>query len=208
MLGEPDPASEDAYPPANAALSYDCSVEQGFDFNKNAHTVSGFINSLKIRDREILADLSVTDPTDPSGDRILVFGVLSATYWDGGYGDPISLSAQVSADNRAILAEMARQTLGATEVEIEWTVYDHDGAAGVFFEAFHTNDRKLDGLIATTGGKTELRVAADPSEEVWMPMNFSFHIQVMPTEERAQWVYVATSAGEQLERKWGTDTVY
>ncbi len=79
-----------------AELSYSCSVEQGFNFEKDAQDMVGHINKLKIADKEMAEDLGVTNPEEITGDKVKVVGVISGMHWNGGFADPIEFDCRIS----------------------------------------------------------------------------------------------------------------
>ena len=199
-----DARSNDLHPPANRSTSFACSIERGFNFNKNAHQIVGFVNSLKIGEKELAADIDVTNPEKVSGDPIMVFGVLSGIYWEGGYADPIQFSAQVKTDNKNELTTLVHRTLANTEVEIEFTVYEHDAMAKRYYKAFHCNGRTLKGLVHKSGGELSMSIDSDEGMEVVSPKNFAFTLGVMPADlAGAQMIYRAISSVDQFEEAWG-----
>lgn len=189
--------------PSNAVSSYSCDVRQGFNFEKDSQVLVGFINYLKIGNKELNSDFSVTDPEDVSK-MIKVAGVLSGAHWQGGYADPILLSAQVSTNNKNNIATLLHKSMSNTEVEFEFTVYDYDPKVKAYYKAFHTNSQKLKGLIKKSAGELALNIEMDKSMEVVSPENYAFTIGIMPKEIDME-IHLAYSASDKLVKKFGVE---
>ena len=234
-------------PPANAELSFNLSVTQGFssdsssssdaaqseeianlekeiatlqaqiaslqntlnDLRRDSSDSSntdqnpvGFIEYLKIGDTEIRSDFSVIVPTSKSGQNVV--GVLSSIYWLGGHADPIHFSSQISKANMNTIASMIHRTLGNTEVEFAFSVYDYDSQAKSYYKSFHTNSVPLQGLIQKAGGELAIAIDPAPSSEVTDPSNFRFTLGVVP-QDRSQEVQIGVSATDTFSKKWGVE---
>ncbi len=196
-----DKPEETPEPPANASISYSCSVSQGFNFLKDAQDRVGHLVSIKIVDNELTPDLNVADPEDLYN-NVKVVGVISSLYWGGGYADFIQLSAQVSTSNKNALAMMMHQTMSNTEVELEFVVFDYDPDAKKYYKCLHTNKVKLKGLVAKSGGELAFNVGMDQSQEVTSPRNFTFQIVINP-QEISQELHLAFSESAKSVKKWG-----
>ncbi len=193
--------SEDNLPPDNADTSYDCSVSQGFNLEKDSQELVGFINSLSIDDTGLDIDFQVRDPEDVSGDSIRVVGVLSSIFWEGGYADPIQFSAQVSTANKASLATLMYR-LESSEVSFAFTVYDYDSQEKKYFKAFHSIGMSLDGLIQRQGGQLNMLIDTDQALEVVSPKNFTFMLGVSPVESD-QDIGIGVNAQDKFVKNWG-----
>jgi len=186
-------------PRAGVALT--ASVSQGFNFQKDAKTIVGHINFLKVGDTEMDSDLDVTDPMNVPK-KVKVFGVASNISWNGGYADPISFSAQVSVPNMSKLATLQHKSMANTEVMVQFTFYAYDPATKKYFMTFHTKAAKLSGLVLKRGGELAMNIATAQSYEVVSPKNHTFTLGVMPQPQAMQ-LYVATSPTSMTIRPWG-----
>lgn len=184
-----------------ASSSYSASVRQGFNFEKDAQVTVGYVNSLKVGDTQMAADLSVTDPENVTS-SVKVFGVVSSLYWEGGYTDAVQFAAQVSNDNKNKIASMVHTSMSNTEVEFEVTIYDYDPKVKKYYKAFHTNATKMKGLIKKSGGELHMAIDNDASGEVVSPKNFSFTLGVMP-QDTAQQLHLAVSSTDKFAKAWG-----
>ncbi len=184
-----------------AASSYSCSVRQGFNFEKDSQELVGHINYLKIGDTVMDADLNVTNPVDQTK-LVKVFGMVSGINWNGGYAEPVYFSAQVSVPNKNKLATLQHKSMANTEVEVQFTVYDYDPKAKTYYKCFHSDDKKLKGLVLKSGGELAMNIAMDQSSEVVSPKNFTFSLGVMP-QDMAQQIHLAVSKTGKFVKQWG-----
>ncbi|MCF2910449.1 hypothetical protein L1285_19240 [Pseudoalteromonas sp. DL2-H2.2] len=185
-----------------ASTNLACSVEQGFNFQKDAQIPVGYITSLKIGDREYKKDLAVTVPTDISGDKVKVVGVISHIFWEGGHADPIIFDCRISTGNKESSAVLQHTSMNDTSVSFSFVVYDYDPQEKTFYPNFHTNEIDLRGLISKVGGELEFGVDLDRADEVTSPKNFSFFLGVMPTEEKQE-AHFAVTTSAKFVKKWG-----
>ena len=186
-----------------AESSYNCSVRQGFNFEKDSQDFVGHINYLKIGDKELKADIGVTDPEDISK-TVKVVGVASDIYWAGGYADPIQFSCQIATDNKNLLATLLHKSLSNTEVLVTFNIYEYDPKAKKFFKCFHTNDVKLKCLVLKSGGELEMQMDMDQSLEVVSPKNFRFALGAMPQDEDMA-IHLAVSCTDKFAKKFGVE---
>lgn len=188
-------------PPANASSSFNCSVSQGFNFQKDSQEIVGHINYLKIGDTEMASDLNVTDPMNIAN-YVKIFGVASGIHWNGGYAEPVTFAAQVSVDNKNKLATLQHKSMANTEVELQFTIYDYDPKTKAYYQCFHTNAVKVKGLVLKQGGELAMNIAMDQSNEVVSPKNHAFQLGVMP-QDTAMEIHLAFSSTDKLVKPWG-----
>lgn len=188
--------------PALAASSdFRCSVEQGFNFQKDNKDTVGHLTYLKIGETVLKADFKETDPENITK-QVGIVGVLSALQWQGGYADPVTFAAQVSADNQKTLAALIKKNQANTKVEFGFNVYDYDRKAKKYHKSFHSNGVRLQGLVLKQGGGLSLNIAADASEEVPAPKNFTLQLGVMP-QDSAQEIHLGSSCTDKFVKQWG-----
>lgn len=184
-------------------LSYQCDVTQGFNFDKTMQSIVGHINSMKIGDTELDVDLAVTDPTDITGDKIKVVAVMSGIDWQGGFAQPLHISAQIGNKNQKSVTLLQHADLSNTAVEFKFTTYAYDPDAKKYYKCFHANDTVLKGLVEKDGGGgLSLSIDPDQSTEVMSPLNFYFDIGIMP-EDTEQEIHVAVSDTDKFVKNWG-----
>lgn len=186
-----------------AAISYDCDINQGYNFSNDVQAKVGHIISCTLNDEELASDMKVQDPEDTGGEKVAVFGVVSAIYWGGGYADPIQFSCQISNPNRVTIAQLLQgATLSNTGVKFKFNIYDYDFDAKLYYKCFHTDDNELEGLIQKSGGQLSIAMDMDQNMEVVSPKNFSFNLGIMP-EDKEQEVTLAYSSDSPVTLQWG-----
>lgn len=188
-----------------AELSFNCSVSQGFNFQKDQQPVVGHINTLKIGDQEIKADLNVTDPEDVAK-TVTVVGIANSIYWAGGYADPVQFSCQVSTASKKLLATLQHKSLSNTEVVFKFTIYEYDPTAKKYYKCFHTEGKDVNGLIYKSGGSLAMNMYTEESREIPSPKNYTFALGVMP-QDKDMALQMAVSVTDKFAKKWGVEVV-
>jgi hypothetical protein len=186
-----------------AELSYNCSVSQGFNFEKDQQILVGHIIKCKVGSEKFAADLHVSDPENPEK-LVKVFGIVSGIYWAGGYADPIQFSCQVSNDNKTKIATLTHKSMSNTEVEFMFNVYDYDPKKKKYYKCFHANNTDLKGLVQKSGGELNMSISMDQSMEIVSPKNFNFNLGVMPQDKNME-VHLAVSLSDKFVKKWGVE---
>ena len=180
---------------------YQCSVNQGFNFEKDQQDFVGHINNISIGGSDLKSDLSVTDPEDV-GNKVKVFGVMSNISWRGGYADPILFNSYISTENKNAIATLIHRTMSNTEVKFEFTVFSFDPNEKKYYKAFHSDGARLAGLVNKSGGELDMYIDMDQSTEVMSPRNHLFVIGIMP-EDIEQTLHLGFSCYDKFVKKWG-----
>lgn len=192
-----------------AASSFYCSIQQGFNFQKDEQLTVGHLYSLEIGTVPLPADIDVMDPIKLESDkdsRLKVVGVFSSMFWNGGYAEPMQFSCQVSTANKQKAVEMQHTKLSNTEVKLAYAIFEYDPVDKKFFKAMHTGGddsyTKLEGLIEKSGERLSLMINTMSSPEVPSPLNYTLSMGVMP-QEKEQDVHFAASVKAKFVKKWG-----
>jgi len=185
-----------------ASHNLNCSVSQGFNFQKDAQDAVGHITALKIGDKKLAADLAVTNPEELAGDKKKVVGVLSSMFWNGGFAESIQFSCQVSNANKKDLAVLTNTELSNTTVEFQYVVYAYDPDAKKYYKTFHCNETSMKGLVEKQGGDLAIAIDLDEGMEVVSPLNFCLNLSVMP-EDTEQETHIAFSVSDKVVKRWG-----
>ena len=186
-----------------ATTSFNCSVSQGFNFEKDAQTVVGHLTSLKIGTKEFAKDIEVIDPTAIiDNTKVKVVGIMSGIYWKGGFADPLSFNCQISAVNKQDAVVLQHSNLSDTTVECDFVVYDYDPVAKVYFKTFHNDTTTLQGLVEKSGGELSLGIEMDQGMEVVSPKNFGFYLGIAP-QEKTQTLHYGVSTTGKFSKAWG-----
>lgn len=149
--------------------------------------------------------------TAPSADAptgsARVIGVIEHFSWNGGVGDPISLSFYVSAENAASIKALRVTGKTRTVSACGWWIADYDEEVKKWFEqAFPKAPEKVSGLINMPGkGDIRLHVAAEP-EKVAAGIDvdvYNVHIEIVPTGETSHTLHFANSDQKKVVKSWG-----
>jgi len=192
-----------------ASTNLSCSVEQAFNFQKDAQCLIGHLTELEISSDDkgkFKIDMAVVDPTKPFGEKETkekVVGVISNIHWQGGYADPIYIGCRISTSNKTIAATLEHTTLSDTKVKCKFKIYDYDPVEKKFYLCFHTEE-SLKGLVAKQAEELEFGVDLDAAGDVMSPKNYNFYIGVMP-EEIAQQVNMAFDLNAKITKNWGVE---
>ena len=184
-----------------ASSDYQCSIRQGYNFEKDAQVLVGHLVSIKVADKELKADTSLTGPVDLKAQ--VVVGPISSISWQGGYADPVWVSFNVTSANQTEALLLKHTTLSKTDVEFAFNIYAFDQVAKVYYLAFHTDKKALKGLIFKTGGDLAIDIADDPDGQVLSPKNYVLNIGIMPQDAEEQSLLFAVSNTQKFAKQWG-----
>lgn len=176
-------------------------VYQGYNFKKDKQTPVGFITKMTIGTTELKADQTCKDPTISTSD-LKVVAVCSDVLWELGVTDALYFTNQVSVYNRQAIAALVINELTSIEVTFQFTVYDYDPVAKVYFKTFHCKDADMKGLLEKKGEDVNLTIADQPSTEVQSPENYTMNVGIKP-QPSAQSLTVSTSSKMGAVRSWG-----
>lgn len=186
-----------------ASTQYNCSIRQGFNFEKDEQVLVGHVVTMKIGTQDLEADINVTDPTNFGVDNnVDIVGVISDISWQGGYADPVYIGFNVSNENAKLVSIMKHTNLSDTTVVFKFTVYSYDPVAKKYYLAFHSDDTDMKGLVFKQGGDLALDISSDPDPTVVSPLNYQLYIGIMP-EEEAQTLKLAVSDTDKFVKTWG-----
>lgn len=186
-----------------ADYSRSCDIHQGFSFQRDQQDTIGYINSMKLGDTELAADLEVNTP---EGKQEKVVAVLSGVSHDVATTNPISFSGQVSVKNRQNIAQLVYTNLSKIHVEIKFVVWEFDPAKdkNTYYKAFHSNNAVVKGLIRKSGKNLDLSIDYTPNMEVQSPLNYGFSFTVVPTPEK-QSLELAVSTDGKISLQWSNE---
>ena len=184
-----------------AQLSYPCDLEQAFNFEKDKQVLVGHLVSISIGGTALSADITLTKPTDNATSEAVV-GAISGISWEGGYGDPIYISCNVSTKNQTSVAVLTHTKMANTEVVFKFNVYAFDQVAKKYYLCFHSDSKDMNGLVLKQGGNLSLFIDSDPDMTVPSPLNYQLQIGIMP-QQSAQVIQVAVSDTDKFSKAWG-----
>jgi hypothetical protein len=174
---------------------------QGFNFKKDKQTPVGFLTKLKLGDKELKADLSCKDPTNPTKE-IKAVAVLNDVLWETGITDAVYFTGQVSVDNKQEVALLVYTTMVNVLTEFQFAVYEYDPKAKKYFICFHSNNTDMKGILEKRGEDLNLSVADDASTQIQSPINFTFNSGIKPQPDE-QVLQVAVGDGKNFAKAWG-----
>lgn len=183
-----------------ASLNYNCSIRQGYNFEKDRQVLVGHLVSISIGGQALTADTTLTIPTDYS--TAAVVGVISGISWQGGYADPVNIACNISNENQKAVAVMTHTDLSNNVVVFQFNIYAYDQNAMVYYLAFTSNSTNMNGLVYKTGGELSLQISPDPDNEVVSPLNYPMYIGIMP-QQSAQTLNIAVSNTDKFVKTWG-----
>lgn len=143
----------------------------------------------------------------PTGSAKVV-GVIEHFSWNGGVGDPISLSMYISQENASQVKALQQLTLKTTTIkELGWWIADYDEEVKKWFEAaFPKTPDKVSGQI-NAPGRTDIRlhVATEP-EKVAPNIDvnvYNLHIEIVPAANKQHTLHFANSDQKKVVKSWG-----
>ncbi|MHC4391176.1 MAG: hypothetical protein ACYS22_07645 [Planctomycetota bacterium] len=183
-----------------ATITKECSIEQGYNLEKDNQETIGHLTYLSIGGTPFTADQSVKVPgTADTTEKVV--SIMSTIEWEGGYARPIVMSGQLSTANKQTMSGFVHGTLSNTEVQFKFAIYEYDPSAKVWFKTLFAEEN-LVGLVAKEGSELKVVIEDKPSEDVISPQNYKFDLTVMP-KELEQSVHFATKSGAPVVLKWG-----
>lgn len=147
-----------------------CDAKAAYNFVLGTTVKIGHLLKLSFSNagKDLEADTSVPNPMDPEA-KVKVAGVFDFIAWQGGPTDPTNFTFRVSPKNKATLQEALSSLTGGSEVEIEYVIYDYDYTQKKYFKHFHTDEKKIKGVI-TKG--TKITINNEPDRVIQQPLNF------------------------------------
>lgn len=166
-------------PAALAQVRYDTDLRQGFAFKPASKLKSGYVVALQVGDTQLTADLAGVDPTTMRG--VPAVGVVDLFDWTGAYDQPISVTFNVSAANKAKIQALVRDPLLITkDVKFAVLVWDYETARNRYFNAVRPSVVTLLARFVMSGGRVLFTVAAQPGGAVPSPVNYAATMTLTP----------------------------
>jgi hypothetical protein len=186
-------------------VNFDGSMYQGFNFKKEVQDPVGYLINLKIGTQDLAQSFTeLVDPEDFSK-KVKAVGVVTSCTWDGGLAESITLHFQVSTKNQQDLMVLVNSDLSNTEVEFEYNLYTYDNVEKKYFKCFHTDGKKMKGMVLKSGGNLALSIAQYPDNSVPNPENFAAGISIMPAVDTQVLQWAASVSGKKA-MNWGVKT--
>ena len=145
---------------------------------------------------------------DSSSGKATCVGVIESFTFAGGVGDPLCISAYISAQNAEVLAAKMKTTLDTTVVKkLAWWICNFDEENKVWYEeAFPIDPAEVNGQINAPGGKeVRLQVAQTPQKVASnIDTNvYNVYFELIPAANATFAFHFATSSKTKYVRNWG-----
>jgi hypothetical protein len=182
------------------ALTLGFNIQQGVSYTPGSTQPVGHLLSANICGTALAADLTVTNPQ--TGSSIPAAGVLEEIYWGEGVGDPISITAFVSAHNQSALRQLLLPPgFPTTAVTVTFGTHEYDPEVRAWYAAFAPVQPPLSGLIQ---GKENPQLIVDSTATVWGSAQlYKMSLAMVPPANKAQTLRLATSTTTQVLKPWG-----
>jgi hypothetical protein len=139
--------------------------------------------------------------------KAVCVGVIESFSYAGGVGDPVCISAYISAENAEVLGAKMKTTLDTTMVNsLAWWVCAFDEENKVWFEEAHPMADVIKGQLNAPGGKdVRLTIAQDatkiaPNIDINV---YHLYMEVIPAADATYAFHFATSSKTKFVRNWG-----
>ncbi len=189
-----------------ASSNYNCSLRQGFNFEKDAQVTVGHLIKLSIAGTAVPADITLTLPTDLTNATAVV-GVITDISWEGGYADPINIQFNISTKNQTAMLLLKHTDLSDTQVVFQFNIYQFDQVNHVYYLAFTSNETDMNALLLKNGGTLALDIAEANDPTVKSPLNYNAYLGLVPQEAAAQSLSFAVSNTDKFVKVWGVKAV-
>ncbi|MFO0660566.1 MAG: hypothetical protein U0165_12150 [Polyangiaceae bacterium] len=145
---------------------------------------------------------------DSGAGKMKATGVIENFSFGGGVGDPICISAYVSAENGEALKAKMKGTLTTTKIKkLAWWIVNFDEENKAWFEECHPlTPAVMTGQLNAPGGKDIRLVVADEATKVHPNVDvnvYNIYFEVVPAANSTYDMHFATSVKTKFVRNWG-----
>jgi hypothetical protein len=145
---------------------------------------------------------------DKSTGKMKCTGVIESLTWEGGVGDPICISAYISAENAQMIQAKQKGALTTTKVtKLAWWLANFDEENKAWFEeSYPLEPATVTGQLNAPGGKdVRLVVASEPTKvHPSVDVNvYSLYFEVVPAANTTATMNFATSVKTKFVKNWG-----
>ncbi len=145
---------------------------------------------------------------DKDKGKVTVVGVLESFSFGGGVGDPLCLSAYISAQNAEILSGKMKTTLDSNVVKkLGWWLCNFDEENKVWFEeAYPKEPTTVVGQLNAPGGKDFRIAVAQEATRISPTLDtnvYNLYLEVIPAANATYNFHFATSSKTPYIRNWG-----
>ena len=203
-----------------AGLNYSCDWKSGFVFDPSNKGRVGYLIDLEGLDMDgyLKQDIEVFHPFQgeagysggAGGDEptLTCAGVIDSFSFGGGVGDPLCISAYISAENAEMLQGKLKSTLTTNKItKLAWWIVDFDEENKAWFEECYPKDpEEVDGqLNAVAGGGNAITIATTATKIApTLDLNvYNLYFEVVPAASSTFTFHLATSSKTKAVRNWG-----
>ncbi|HEX2734286.1 MAG TPA: hypothetical protein VHM70_21905 [Polyangiaceae bacterium] len=205
------------------SYNFPCDWKAGFVMDPTKKQRVGYLvsfNGIGLADPGLAKDITVFTPYNVDGsdtgyadltvteDKVQVVGVIENFSWQGGVGDPICISAYMSAENAMLIKGLLKMTLKTTSIKgLGWWVSNFDEETKAWFvEAHPKAPTSITGQL-NAPGKTDIRIAvADEATKIAPNIDvnvYNIYFEVVPAANQTCDFHFATSKDKNFIKRWG-----
>lgn len=150
------------------------------------------------------ADITIDSDTG----KATCVGVIDSFMFGGAVGDPLCISAYISAENAEVLAAKMKTSLDTTKVtKFAWWIVNFDEENKVWYEeAYPLDPTSVSGQVNAPGGnEVKLHVAQEPTKIASnIDVNvYNLYFEVIPAADSTFNFQFATSSKTKYVKNWG-----
>lgn len=201
---------------------FSCEWRSGFVMDATKKQRVGYLTTFNAFETELDPDIEVFCPANLESSsypgvnfvagetpkRVKCVGVIESYSFGGGVGDPVCVSAYISADNAALLAGKLQTTVKTTLVDnFGWWIVNFDDEKKQWFEeAYPKEPEKVKGQINAAGGRDLRFSVAKEATKVADNIDnnvFNLYFEVVPAANSTHVFTFASSTATPFARAWG-----
>lgn len=152
------------------------------------------------------SDLVIDTSITPS--KITCVGVIEHLSWDGGVGDPISISAYISSENAQQIKAKLQTTLKTTAIKhLSWWIVNFDEENKAWFEEAYPKDPTHVTGQLNAPGKTDVRLhVSDNATKVAQNIDvnvYQLSLEIVPAANSTYVLGFGISQQKKHVKAWG-----
>lgn len=144
---------------------------------------------------------------DKESGKVICVGVIESVTYGSGVGDPICISAYISAENANVILAQQKLSLTTTKItKIGWWLGNYDEENKKWFEESYPKEPEfVQGQINGAGGELRLAVASEPTKVASnIDVNVvNIYFEVVPAANATFALHFAQDAQKRYIRNWG-----
>lgn len=204
-------------------FDYPCDWKAGFSMDPTKKNRVGYLTAfsgLDLGDANLAQDISVFSAWNPAetgyadvtlegeDKRVKCVGILDQFSFGGGVGDPICISAYISAENANLLSAKMKIALNTTKItKLGWWICNFDEENKKWYEESYPKDpTNVKGQLNAPGGRdVRLSIASQPTKVAPnIDVNvYQIYFEIIPAADATYSLHFATDASKQFVRNWG-----